>query len=267
MEEKIARLQEILGEMSSVLIAYSGGVDSTLLCALAQEVLGETALAVTASSATYPSGELEEAQELTARIGIRHRIIETHELDDPAFVANDPNRCYYCKGELFSDLRRLAVEEGITWIADGSNADDLADYRPGMKAARELGVRSPLLEAGLTKADIRELSKARGLPTWNKPAMPCLSSRFPYGMTITVERLRQVAAAEDYLRSLGLRQLRVRHHDSIARIEVPATELPKLVNDGVREGIVARLREIGYLYVTLDLSGYRTGSLNEALAK
>ncbi|MBI2917195.1 MAG: ATP-dependent sacrificial sulfur transferase LarE [Chloroflexi bacterium] len=263
---QIDKLRFVLRDMASCVIAFSGGVDSTLLVSVAHEVLGEKALAVTGVSPTYTREEVEAARSLAEHIGIRHRFIETKELDDPCFARNDSRRCYYCKSELFRELRHIADAEGLAWVADGTNRDDTSDYRPGRQAAAELGVRSPLLEAGLTKADIRRLSRERGLPTWDQPAQACLASRFPTGTAITSELLEQVGQAESYLHSLGLRQVRVRHHGSIARIEVEPEDIPRLAADGIRQDIVARLREIGYTYVALDLSGYRTGSLNEVLA-
>jgi len=262
-ERKQARLEQILRDLGSLLVAYSGGVDSTFLAAAAHRVLGERALAVTAASPTYPSSEVEEARETAHRLGLRHMVIETDELENPEFVRNDRSRCYYCKGELFAKLWEIARQEKLAAVADGSNADDTGDYRPGRQAGKELGVRSPLLEAGLAKAEIRELSRRWDLPTWKKPSFACLSSRFPYGTSITLDALERIERAEEYLKSLGLGQLRVRHHDPIARIEVDPDSFPLLLNPQVRDGIVQHLRELGYHYVTLDLEGYRTGSLNE----
>lgn len=263
LDEKLERLYGIMRPMGRVMVAFSGGVDSTLVLKAAYDVLGDDVLAVTAVSPSLPRAELQEAIALARFIGAPHRLLETREVENPNYAANPANRCYYCKAELHDTLRELAAREGYAYILDGANLDDMGDFRPGQKAARERGVRSPLQEAGLTKQDVRALARHLGLPNWNKPAMACLSSRIPYGTPVTVETLRQIEAAESALRDLGFRQLRVRHHGRLARIEVPVEDLPRVL--AVREEIVHRLRETGYTFITLDLAGYRTGSLNEVL--
>ena len=248
-----------------MLVAFSGGVDSTFLAAVAHDVLGETALAVTAVSPSIPASEVDEARRLARQIGIRHEVIETREMERPGYIENSPQRCYFCKEELFDRLQSMAQQRNTAWVADGCNTNDLGDHRPGRRAASEHGVRSPLIEAELGKEEIRLLSRERGLPTWDKPSMACLASRVPYGTAISVEMLDQIGAAEAFLRSLGLRQVRVRHHGEIARIEVDQEGMDLLMRDGNRARVVERLRSLGYLYVTLDLAGFRSGSMNEGL--
>ena len=265
LKAKYQRLQDILAGMGDLIIGMSGGVDSVLLSKVAQEVLGDKALAVTADSPSLPRRELQEAIELAKVAGIRHRVIQTEEVYDSRYAANPTNRCYYCKSELFTRLDGLAEELGFHWIAYGENIDDLGDHRPGAVAAGEHGVRAPLKEAGLTKADIRALAQYLGLPIWDKPAFACLGSRFPYGTEITPEKLAQVEAAEEVLWGLGFRQYRVRYHDEVARIEVPPDDMLKVLERAAE--VVERFRrEAGFTHIALDLAGYRRGSMNEKVS-
>ncbi|SJZ43307.1 ATP-dependent sacrificial sulfur transferase LarE [Selenihalanaerobacter shriftii] len=265
LEEKFAKLQQSIKEMDSLLIAFSGGVDSTFLLRVAYDILGDKVAAFTSASKIHPDEETEEARELAKKIGVRHIVDTTDELYNDDFAQNDKLRCYYCKFYIFNNLKEVAAQEGYAQVADGANYDDyINDYRPGLKAAKELEVRSPLKEAEITKKEIREISKRLDLPTWDKPAFACLSSRIPYGDRITEDKLEMVGAAERYLRQFDFNQLRVRHHDQYtARIEVAPNDMEFFFNN--REQIVDKLKEIGYTYITLDLEGYRTGSMNEVL--
>jgi len=267
LNSKLKKLKSILENMGSVIIAYSGGVDSTFLIKVAKDTIGNNILAVTAKSETYPKREYEQAKKIARKLKVKHLVITTKELLNPRFIVNPANRCYYCKQELFTELKQIALEKGIDYVVDGTNCDDLKDFRPGMEAIKALGVRSPLREAGLTKKEIRGLSRKMNLDTWDKPAFACLSSRLPYGTPIDKKKLQMVGEAEDYLFKSGFKQVRVRHHNNIARIEVSPEDIEHLTSINLRRKIVKKLKEIGYHYVTLDLQGYRTGSMNEVLER
>ncbi len=266
-EEKLVNLKAVVSKLESVVVAFSGGVDSTLVAKVCYDTLKDNSMAVTAKSETYPDFEFKEAQKLASEIGIKHMVIDTSELAIEGFANNPPERCYFCKTELFGKLKDIAKEHDFLNVADGANLDDTQEFRPGLKASKELNVRSPLKEAGLAKKDIREVSKMLNLPNWDKPAYACLSSRFPYGQSITEEKINMVSAAEKYLRELGLIQFRVRHHETIARIEVLPEDIHILTNLPVRDELADRFKEIGFTYVTLDLAGYRSGSMNEVLSE
>ena len=265
LQAKADHLRRILSDCESVLVAFSGGVDSAYLAVTAAQVLGERALAVTAESPSYPDAHRQIARRVARDFALSHEVVQTAELERPEYRANPANRCYYCKDELFSRLLVVARSRGLRVIVDGNNADDRGDYRPGRQAAREHGVRSPLDEANLTKSEIRELSRLQGMETWDEPASACLSSRIPYGHEVTDEKLRQIERAEQVLRDLGFRVFRVRHHDEMARLEIARHEMPRALDPEVNGTIVSALKALGFQYVSLDLQGYRLGSLNEAL--
>ncbi|MCY3956702.1 MAG: ATP-dependent sacrificial sulfur transferase LarE [Chloroflexi bacterium] len=266
LEAKTQFLQRTLGGLENAVVAFSGGVDSTFLAKMAFDALGNRALAVTAVSPSLAQAERDDAARFAAQIGIRHEFIETRELDNPAYRANDSSRCFHCKAELFDRLRDFVAEHDVQHMLYGPVVDDLGDFRPGMAASRERGARAPLVEAGLRKAEVRELSRRLGLPSWDKPAVACLSSRVAYGSEVTVEKLRQIEAGEALLRAEGFRELRVRHHGTIARIEVPESELGRFTQDSERrQRILDGLKSLGFTYVTLDLQGFRSGAMNEAL--
>lgn len=265
MDAKFERLTQILGESDRLLVAFSAGVDSTFLLKAAHMTIGARAIALTASSPTVPSGEIEAAKNFAVSLGCQHIIVPSHELENPSFSENPTNRCFFCKDELYRISRAEADKLRVKTIVDGTNLDDLSDHRPGLKAADEWGVRHPLVEAEMTKQEIRRYSRELGLPTWDKPSSPCLSSRFPYGTSIDLERLKKVGACERFMKELGFREFRVRYHGDVARIEVAQDEMDRAFAKPVREAIVNRFKEIGFKFVSLDLQGFHSGSLNQAL--
>ena len=266
MDAKLNNLETLLRQTDGAIVAFSAGVDSTFLLKIAYSVLGERAIALTAASPTVPPGELEAAKEFAKTLGCRHVVIDSNELANPSFAQNPANRCFFCKDELYRICRDQSEKLKVAVIVDGTNLDDLKDHRPGLKAAQEWGIRHPLVEAEMTKEDVRRYSRALNLPTWDKPSSPCLSSRFPYGTEINLERLRKIGACELYMKELRFREFRVRYHGELARIELSAREIGRFFDEATRQAVVRKFKEIGFNYVSLDLQGYRTGSMNETLA-